>query len=209
MKEIKKCSVCEGTNRVCNTNIGLLCGKHYQQYKKYGKVKVRTKYDPNEIVDYEDYCEIILYDKDSNEKGRAIIDIEDKALILGHKWHLTNDNYVANSKFEYLHRVIMNPELKEFVDHTEGNTLDNRKSKLRICSNAENLQNRVKLPSNNTSGIIGIMFEKRRGKWRVEIQANKKSNFIGYYETKDEAIFARKDAEIKYFKFKKEENEID
>ena len=52
----------------------------------------------------------------------------------------------------------------EYVDHINGNTLDNRKQNLRIISNANNLKNRIKLPSNNTSGIIGVRYRKDRNK---------------------------------------------
>ena len=52
------------------------CDKHYRQYKRYGKIR-RTNKDPNEIIVHEDYAEIILYDKNCNEKDRALIDLDD------------------------------------------------------------------------------------------------------------------------------------
>lgn len=36
MKEIRRCSICGSTTKVCNTEVGLLCGKHYLQYKRHG-----------------------------------------------------------------------------------------------------------------------------------------------------------------------------
>lgn len=86
-----------------------------------------------------------------------------------------------------------------FVDHINGNKLDNRKSNLRICCNADNLKNRVKLPSNNTSGILGVRYRADRNKWYAEIQFNKQKINLGSYTEKEDAIKARLEAEIKYF----------
>ena len=58
------------------------------------------------------------------------------------------------------------------VDHLNGNTLDNRKENLRICTNADNLKHRVNLPKNNTSGILGVRYRKDRDKWYAEIKSN-------------------------------------
>ena len=208
MKEIKVCSVCGSTHRVCNTSIGLLCGKHYCQYQKYGEVKVRTKFDPNEIIDNGDgTSSIILYDKQSNPVGKALVDTVNVATIASMKWCLDKNGYVKSSKQEYLHRVITG-EKTLYVDHINGDKLNNTLSNLRICSNADNLKNRVHLPSNNTSGILGVRFRSERKKWVAEIQANKVCHRLGMFNTKEEAIAARLAAELKYFgEYKSKVNE--
>ena len=99
-----------------------------------------------------------------------------------------------------------------YIDHINGNKLDNRKSNLRVCSNADNLKNRVKLPSNNTSGILGVRYRADRSKWYAEIQVNNKRIRLGSYIDKESAVRARLEAEIKYFdeyKSKVLNNEID
>lgn len=78
------------------------------------------------------------------------------------------------------------------VDHINGNTLDNRKCNLRLCTNVDNLKNRINLPKNNTSGILGVRFRKDRNKWYSELQVNGKTIRLGSYLTKEEAIKARK-----------------
>lgn len=208
MKIIKKCCICESTNKVCNTEIGLLCGKHYAQYKKYGHIKTRTKYDPNEFIEEGDIIKIYLYNKDGEKIEEALIDKEDLEKVKNYKWCKDVNNYVKNSQHKYLHRIIMN-EYDQYIDHINGNTLDNRKSNLRICSNADNLKNRTHLPSNNTSGIIGVRFRKDRNKWYAEIQCDKIKYNLGSYEKKEDAIKARLEAELKYFgKYKSKINEI-
>ena len=52
---------------------------------------------------------------------------------------------------------------------------------------------------NNTSGKTGVSWNKSRMKWEAYIWHNKKKIFLGGYLSKEEAIAARKEAEIKYF----------
>lgn len=73
MKEIRRCSICGSTTKVCNTEVGLLCGKHYLQYKRHGGIQSRTKYDPNEFVIEEDLVRIFLYNKDGNKVAEALL----------------------------------------------------------------------------------------------------------------------------------------
>ena len=203
MKEKRKCIICESVNKTCNSDIGILCSKHYLQYKRYGYIKERTKSDPNEIIDYETYCEIVIYTKDSIEKCRALIDIEDKVLIINNKWCTNTSNYVisgSSTPFIYLHRLIMGAIEGDYVDHLNGNTLDNRKINLRICTNQENSENKTKLAENNTSSVLGVHFDKSRNKWKVEICENGKTHFLGRFENLENAKLARKAGEEKYFK---------
>lgn len=116
------------------------------------------------------------------------------------KWCIDKNNYVKNSKQEYLHRVILGAPKDMCVDHINGNTLDNRKNNLRICTNRENTSNRTKLGTNNTSGILGVRFDNRRNKWYADIQYKGKCIFLGYFNIKEDAIKARIDAEKSYFK---------
>lgn len=41
----------------------ILCSKHNSQMETHGHILERTTYDKNEIIIYEDYAEVILYDK--------------------------------------------------------------------------------------------------------------------------------------------------
>ena len=61
-----------------------------------GSIITRTIFDPNEVVVYDDYAEVILYDRQCNEKGRSLIDIEDIGKIKLFKWNIDNDGYVVS-----------------------------------------------------------------------------------------------------------------
>ena len=83
------------------------------------------------------------------------------------------------------------------IDHINGVRDDNRKDNLRSISTAENQKN-TKKRSDNTSGITGVTFDKRRNNYRVYINVNRKQIHIGYFKSLDEAIEARKAAEVKF-----------
>jgi hypothetical protein len=52
---------------------------------------------------------------------------------------------------------------------------------------------------NNTSGICGIYFREKTNRWLAHLTANGKQRFLGSFATKEKAIAARKEAEIKYW----------
>ena len=197
---MKKCSQC---GRECKVLTRGMCDKHYNQFKKYRKcldTNPRTRFDSNEIIKHEDYAEIILYDKKCNEKARAIIDLDDIAICKQYKWKENGHGYAyCTTEKIFLHRLVMGlPEKKKVIDHINHNTLDNRKSNLRICTIQQNGFNQS-LSNINSSGVKGVNFHKASGKWRAFIKYNRKNIHLGLFENKEEAIEIRKRAEIKYF----------
>lgn len=200
----KKCKV-EG----CNGKVKGkgYCGKHYDQIRFFGKIK-RTKYDLNEIIIYEDYAEIVLYDQYGNEREeRGIIDLDDIEKIKEYKWCYSN-GYIGCFKLNTrLHRFILDCNKNEVVDHINGNKLDNRKRNLRICTQQQNTMNNKNNRSNNTSGHKGVTWDKNRNKWIAQISVDYKNINLGRYDRIEDAIEARKRAEIKYFgEYKRSDN---
>lgn len=98
----------------------------------------------------------------------------------------------------YMHREIVCPPHGLFVDHINGNSLDNRRSNLRVCTNAENGRNR-KTASNNTSGHRGISWSKRKGKWECYIKIDGKQLHVGFFDDLADAACARVEAEVKHY----------
>jgi hypothetical protein len=91
---------------------------------------------------------------------------------------------------------INNPKIK--IDHKFGDTLDNRKQSLRLCTNDENRKN-SKLNKNNTSGYKGVIWYKPYKKWRAEITIFYISKHLGYFKNKICAACAYNNAASKYF----------
>jgi hypothetical protein len=77
-------------------------------------------------------------------------------------------------------------EWPELLDHVNGDPADNRLSNLRLCTVAENTQNR-KRHRNNASGYKGVTFHKMSRKWEVCIMAFGKKEYLGLYSTAEKA----------------------
>lgn len=56
-----------------------------------------------------------------------------------------------------------------------------------------------KLPKNNTSGIRGVVWDKRRQKWFAQIKFRGKNHFLGYFDDLADAAEARREAEQELF----------
>lgn len=98
-----------------------------------------------------------------------------------------------------LHRLLLSIELydKRKVDHINGNTLDNRKSNLRICTNQQNCMNSKK-SKNNTTGYKGVTYDREREMYRAQIMTNRKQKYLGLYMSPELAHIAYCEASIKY-----------
>lgn len=79
----------------------------------------------------------------------------------------------------------------KFIDHINGNPLDNRIKNLRNVTRAINNRN-TKLNKKNKSGYPGVCFNKNNGKWSVYASSNGKQIKLGHFEEKLEAIAASK-----------------
>lgn len=88
------------------------------------------------------------------------------------------------------------------LDHINRVRDDNRICNLRLAlENAHhNNQNRA-VGKNSSSGVKGVMWYPCRNKWIVRIKVKGRSIYIGLFEKFDDAVAARKAAEIKYFTF--------
>lgn len=83
------------------------------------------------------------------------------------------------------------------VDHINGVRDDNRWSNLRPATRAENGRN-LRVKSNNTSGITGVHWDATRGRWCAQIKTSVEAVNLGRYVKFEDAVAARRAAEIKY-----------
>lgn len=181
---------------------GTYCKKHYEQLRKYGKFldnNPRTPKDLNEIITENGVTYLITYDKNNNPYLRFIIDEDDIPKIKNLKWGVAHNKkkpeliYLANNKVGLYHRYIMQPKEDETVDHINRNTLDNRKCNLRIASQTDQNHNQ-KVRSNIKFDIKGIDQHKdtnRKKRYMARFSMNKKTYRSPWYETYEEAIYAR------------------
>ena len=132
----------------------------------------------------------------------AIIDAADVWLAEGHNWHAvlsrktvyaarTSDVEAGGKRSTImLHRLIAAPPDTLFVDHIDGDGLNNRRTNLRIVTNSQNQQNR-KFNSGNKSGFKGVFLDRKRGQWVAQIKANGQTIYLGRFHALAEAADAR------------------
>jgi len=128
-------------------------------------------------------------------------DLEDFDLIKDHCWHINRDGYVIfhyEDKTIFMHRLVMNCPDDMDVDHIFHKEYDNRKKELRLVNKTQNQMNKS-MQSNNTSGVVGVTWDKSRDKWMAKINVYNKCINLGRFDKFDNAVRARKEAEIKYF----------
>lgn len=134
-------------------------------------------------------------------------DKQDYDKIKTYCWYIDNSTgYVkANIKGQRgkrcsLHNLIMD---EKYIDHINGNKLDNRKSNLRTSSgvysfNTYNQMNK-RIQKNNTSGKAGVSWNKKSGIWESYINIGKRRIHLGRTYDYEEAVQMRTSAENKYF----------
>lgn len=83
------------------------------------------------------------------------------------------------------------------IDHINGDPSDNRIANLRTVPQSDNVKN-SRRRSDNTSGVTGVVFEKRRGHWVAQMHVSGRCIHLGGYANKEDAISARKAAEVRY-----------
>jgi len=83
------------------------------------------------------------------------------------------------------------------VDHINGNPSDNSWANLREATSQDNVRN-CAISVNNTSGVTGVVWDKRKAKWMAKITVDYKEKFLGYFDDLNTAAATRKQAEALY-----------
>lgn len=126
-----------------------------------------------------------------------------KGSIAGHTTKNGYKQLVLNYKKYLIHRLawfyVYGKWPEHFIDHINGNPLDNRICNLREATNSENNYN-SRLPSNNNSGVKGVVLHKMSGKWQAQICVCKKNIYLGLFENFELAKDAVNKARQKYHK---------
>lgn len=115
-----------------------------------------------------------------------------KANFSSCRWYAKRNMRIdGRSKSLSMARFIMNAPEGIQVDHINGDSLDNRKSNLRLCSHRENHYGaRVRKP-NFSSKFRGVYWTNRDKAWRARIMYNWKNIHIGSFVSEIEAAIAR------------------
>ena len=213
----RKCDICGKISKHTNKIKGVIyCPKHYGQYIRYGKPidnNPTTCNDKNNYKIIGEYTIVYTTNKNGEVNNSFIIDTEDLERVLLKKWRYSNNDIMQTlkntKKTISIQRYILDCiNEKCVVDHINHNRLDNRKQNLRKTIQQKNMCNRKIQKSNNVHGFLGIYYDKERNKWSAEITYCNTKCYLGRYQNKYDAIYARYISEIIIFKeFRSEEND--
>lgn len=96
----------------------------------------------------------------------------------------------------YMHRILSNNESRLLTDHINGDTLDNRKSNLRICTHKQNSRNSKHSISNDYKGI---WYNKKKKYYQSYITVDGRHIYLGKSDTPIEAAIKYDIGAYKYF----------
>ena len=114
---------------------------------------------------------------------------------VGYRMITIQGKLYQSSRLAFLYQNGKMPD--QYVDHIDGNRSNDKWSNLREATATQNQFNRS-IQKNNTSGAKGVGWDGRKNKWFAKIWIKRKCIYIGYYSNKQDAINARKNAEVIY-----------
>lgn len=134
---------------------------------------------------------------------RVLFDATDSDFILAKKWSLKRSGrryHVRSSDGQLLTRQLLNAPDGLHVDHINGNTLDNRRCNLRICTHSENQWNRKRGHGATRFKGVALLGDKRAiSKWRATVQRHGRRYTIGTFKTALAAALAYDAAAVQLF----------
>lgn len=131
-----------------------------------------------------------------NARGRvALVDDEDWDMVMRFSWHVIEQDkgpgrkpsgpYAQTAlpatgdgkhgKLIRMHVLIMG---QRYIDHANGNGLDNRRSNLRPATSS---QNRANADGYAASGFKGVYWKERVGKYQAMIRVDREGTSLGYF----------------------------
>jgi len=132
----------------------------------------------------------------------VLIDEADLELATSYSWRARRGSrgmvYVVagrDTNIVWLHRLIAGDRPFRFVDHANGNGLDNRRCNLRHATPQESVRNRRGWSTR--SPFKGV--EHHRRKWRAGIRVNGNQIRLGSFVTPEEAARAYDRAAVEHF----------
>lgn len=125
----------------------------------------------------------------------AIVDKEDFKRVNIHRWKIlkTDGKLYACRTIKrrhtlLMHRFLTNAKKGQFVDHRNGNGLDNRRLNIRLCTQSQNLANSKK--TRGVSKFKGVYWNKEKQKWQVQISYKHTNRYVGRFTSEYEAAKA-------------------
>jgi HNH endonuclease len=127
----------------------------------------------------------------------ALCEVADLHLVAGHAWHLHSKGYATRDRYPggtvLMHREVARAPAGRLVDHINQDKLDNRRVNLRLVDQTSNAFN-----CNRGEGV-GVSWSKQAKHWKCYLDFHRKRHYLGVFKSKEEAICARKEAEVLFY----------
>lgn len=141
--------------------------------------------------------------RDGSVKAYAIIDSADADLISQWRWGIADGyakRYASRLSDQRGRGIFLHRELLGLVhgdglegDHINRNTLDNRRSNLRIVPKGAQPQNRT-VRSGTTSKYRGVTWDRSKKRWCAQVGYQGRHIFVGRFDSEEEAAEAARAA---------------
>ena len=172
-------------------------------------------------------CSIPLHNKKGAVIGSTQVDCSDAEWLNQWKWILYAGRYAARTGRHGNDRtgrpwvVLMHREILGLPaepgrqaagrmegDHINGDTVDNRRSNLRVVTHAQNSQNRRGPNANSSTGVRGVSWHKHTRSYQATLKADGKRVSVGYFKTVAEADTAVRDARKRLMPYSSEAQKV-
>ena len=148
-----------------------------------------------ELFDYDEITGIVVWKKSRSPRIKVGSSVK----------YINKFGYVQvriEGKLWMLHRLIWLMQTGTFpkgeIDHIDGNRSNNAWSNLRDVSKSQNMQNRRAADRDSKTGVLGVTFDKQRGKYRAQLTMNGEKVLNKIFTTVEEASNAYKQAKENY-----------
>ena len=145
-------------------------------------------------VDQADFVRLRMYSwMASNHKGRGYTLYAQRTICEGRRRYTRMMHreimFGLNSNYKNSKKSRQKENTKLYVDHINGDGLDNRRANLRIVTAQQNNWNR-RFRRTGRSKYTGVTWDGRRDKWRADIYENRRKIFLGHFAAEEEAARA-------------------
>ena len=141
-------------------------------------------------------CDVVMND----QKISFYIDADDYDLASKFVWRISQKRrkyYVITGTYkkgtmQYLHIMLLGHVQSGYeVDHIDGDSLNNRRSNLRIVDHQTNLDNLRSTRTDNQLGIRGVCYSKRDKNYKVDFNYHGKRYYTKPWDSLTEAVWCR------------------
>lgn len=122
----------------------------------------------------------------------AIVDDEEYERVSPYNWYVKGNKNVATNirgKQVFMSHLVLNIDGHQRVAYLNGDTLDLRKSNLKIVSRQE-LAFKKRKSNGTSSQYKGVCWKKETARWSAKITYNGKTRHLGYFDDETDAARA-------------------